>query len=41
MADAGLAARLGEAARKLVVDRYSWRASVDRLVTFYEELRRA
>jgi polysaccharide biosynthesis protein PslH len=41
MADPSLAARLGEAARKRVVDRYSWRASVDRLVAFYEELLRA
>ncbi len=32
--------RLGDAARKLVVQRYGWQASVRRLTAFYEELLR-
>lgn len=33
-----LAARLGAAGRRLVVERYSWRSSVERLSTFYGEV---
>lgn len=36
--DPKLAARIGAAGRRLVVERYSWRASVDRLASFYEEV---
>jgi glycosyltransferase involved in cell wall biosynthesis len=36
--DAALVTRLGDAARRLVEDRYSWHASVRRLSAFYEEL---
>jgi glycosyltransferase involved in cell wall biosynthesis len=39
--DEELARRLGTEARDLVVDRYSWRASAERLVRFYEELSEA
>ncbi|HEX4340366.1 MAG TPA: glycosyltransferase [Polyangiaceae bacterium] len=38
LADEGLATRLGAAARKLAVDRYSWRSCADRLSNFYDEL---
>jgi glycosyltransferase involved in cell wall biosynthesis len=38
LADPRLAQRLGEGARNLVAQRYSWRSSVDRLTRFYAEL---
>jgi glycosyltransferase involved in cell wall biosynthesis len=38
LSDAALARRLGDLARKLVVDRYSWRSAAQRLGRFYEEL---
>ena len=38
LGDPALAQRLGEQARRLAVERYSWRASADRLVRFYREL---
>jgi glycosyltransferase involved in cell wall biosynthesis len=38
LADPGLGQRLGEGARRLVVQRYSWRSSVDRLIRFYADL---
>jgi len=41
LADPALGRRLGEAARKVVVDHYSWHASTRRLLQFYEELRAA
>jgi glycosyltransferase involved in cell wall biosynthesis len=38
LGDASFGERLGVAARKLVVERYSWHASTQRLLAFYEEL---
>jgi glycosyltransferase involved in cell wall biosynthesis len=38
LADDALARRLGSAARKLAVDRYSWRAATDTLLQFYERI---
>ncbi len=38
LGDPGLAQRLGAEARRLAVDRYSWRASAERLVRFYRDL---
>jgi len=38
LADPVLGQRLGANARSLVVQRYSWRSSVDRLANFYAEL---
>ena len=38
LGDAGLARQLGAEARRLVVQRYSWRAAGERLVGFYREL---
>ena len=38
LGDAALARRLGAEARRLVVQRYSWRAAGERLVGFYREL---
>jgi glycosyltransferase involved in cell wall biosynthesis len=40
LADAALADRLGKAARKLAVDRYSWAALTANLERFYDELAR-
>ena len=36
-----LAERIGRAARRAVVGRYGWQASVERLLGFYDELLRA
>lgn len=36
--DPGLAARLGEAGRRLAVERYSWSAAAERLEGFYREI---
>ncbi|MDP9001844.1 MAG: glycosyltransferase family 4 protein [Myxococcota bacterium] len=38
LVDPALARRLGDGARRLVVERYSWRSSVDRMTHFYAEL---
>jgi sugar transferase (PEP-CTERM/EpsH1 system associated) len=38
LSDDALAQRLGDRARSLVVQRYSWRSSVERLTNFYGEL---
>jgi glycosyltransferase involved in cell wall biosynthesis len=38
LSDQALARRLGDSARSLVVQRYSWRSSVERLTTFYGEM---
>ena len=38
LSDQTMAQRLGDRARSLVVQRYSWRSSVDRLTSFYGEL---
>lgn len=38
LSDAALATRLGQAARKLAVDRYSWPALVEGLERFYDQL---
>ena len=38
LADASIGERLGQSARKLVVERYSWRSSVNELTRFYAEL---
>jgi glycosyltransferase involved in cell wall biosynthesis len=38
LGDPALSSRLGSEARRLAVERYSWRASADRLVRFYEQL---
>jgi glycosyltransferase involved in cell wall biosynthesis len=38
LANPSVAERLGESARTLVTQRYSWRASADRLTRFYAEL---
>ena len=39
--DPELGRRVGASARRLVASRYSWKAAVDRLSTFYGELREA
>ena len=36
--DPALGRRIGASARELVVSRYSWKAAVDRLTAFYDEL---
>jgi glycosyltransferase involved in cell wall biosynthesis len=36
--DPGLAARLGRSARRLAVERYSWRAAASRLEQFFAEI---
>jgi len=41
LSDPALARRLGEAARKLAVERYSWQAIVAQLEAFYERLRQS
>ena len=38
LGDAGLRDRIGEAARRKILDRYSWRAQVRKMETVYEEL---
>jgi glycosyltransferase involved in cell wall biosynthesis len=38
LSDEGLRQRMGEFARKLAVDRYSWRSAAERLARFYGEL---
>jgi glycosyltransferase involved in cell wall biosynthesis len=38
LSDGELGARLGEGARRLAVERYSWKASAKELVRFYGEL---
>jgi glycosyltransferase involved in cell wall biosynthesis len=38
LGDAALARRLGEAARRRAESQYTWRAAVDRLERFYQEL---
>jgi glycosyltransferase involved in cell wall biosynthesis len=38
LSDEGLRQRMGEFARKLAVDRYSWRSAAERLARFYVEL---
>ncbi|HVU05893.1 MAG TPA: glycosyltransferase [Polyangiaceae bacterium] len=38
LGDEALAARLGQAARELVVGKYSWRSAADRISEFHEEL---
>ncbi len=38
LGDDALARRLGSAARKLAVDRYSWRAATDSLLQFYDRI---
>lgn len=38
LGDPAIARRLGDGARRLVVERYSWRSSVDRMTRFYADL---